>query len=64
MELLIRGMKKEDSKIISDAQRLYVKRGYIPDGNGIWAQGNFIKYGTKVVMYDDVALYLSKKLRV
>lgn len=45
------------------AQRLYVKRGYIPDGNGVWAHGNFINYGTEVIMDDDVALYLIKKLR-
>ena len=44
------------------AQRIYVKRGYIPDGSGIW-------YGDKpAVPYeiyrndDDLNLYLSKKL--
>ncbi|MDE7324764.1 MAG: GNAT family N-acetyltransferase [Lachnospiraceae bacterium] len=45
------------------AQRMYVKRGYIPDGSGVW-------YGEKVCgQYenccndDDLVLYLSKKLR-
>lgn len=45
------------------AQRLYVKRGYVPDGSGVW-------YGDKVctpysacVNDDDLVLYLSKKLR-
>jgi ribosomal protein S18 acetylase RimI-like enzyme len=45
------------------AQRLYVKRGYIPDGNGVWSKGRFINYGTEVVMDDDIALYLKKKLK-
>ena len=45
------------------AQRMYVKRGYIPDGSGVW-------YGDKVCgQYapcandDDLNLYFSKKLR-
>ncbi len=44
------------------AQRMYVKRGYVPDGSGVW-------YGAKVCepyeLYrndDDLNLYLSKKL--
>lgn len=45
------------------AQRMYVKRGYIPDGTGAW-------YGDKVAdpyenycLDDDLVLYFSKKLR-
>ncbi|MBQ9121975.1 MAG: GNAT family N-acetyltransferase [Lachnospiraceae bacterium] len=45
------------------AQRMYVKRGYIPDGSGVW-------YGDKVCPQyapcsndDDMVLYLSKQLR-
>ena len=44
------------------AQRMYVKRGYIPDGSGVW-------YGDKVCEPysacrndDDLVLYFSKKL--
>lgn len=44
------------------AQRMYVKRGYIPDGSGVW-------YGSEVCPQyadcrndDDLVLYLSKKL--
>jgi ribosomal protein S18 acetylase RimI-like enzyme len=44
------------------AQRMYVKRGYIPDGSGVW-------YGSKVCEQyadcsndDDLVLYFSKKL--
>ena len=45
------------------AQRMYVKRGYIPDGSGVW-------YGDKVCGHyadcrndDDLVLYMSKRLR-
>ena len=44
------------------AQRMYVKRGYIPDGTGVW-------YGEKVCSQyadccndDDLVLYFSKAL--
>lgn len=44
------------------AQRMYVKRGYVPIGSGVW-------YGNKVCEQyancrndDDLVLYLSKKL--
>lgn len=45
------------------AQRMYVKRGYLPDGSGVW-------YGDKVCEPyadchndDDLVLYFSKKLK-
>lgn len=45
------------------AQRMYVKRGYIPDGTGAW-------YGDKVAdpyenycLDDDLVMYFTKKLR-
>lgn len=45
------------------AQRMYVKREYIPDGSGVW-------YGDKVCGHyadcrndDDLVLYMSKRLR-
>lgn len=44
------------------AQRLYVKRGYVPDGKGIWTKDRHIGYGETVVIDDDVALYLIKEL--
>lgn len=44
------------------AQRMYIKRGYVPDGSGVW-------YGSKVCEPygtcrndDDLNLYLSKRL--
>jgi ribosomal protein S18 acetylase RimI-like enzyme len=45
------------------AQRLYVLRGYVPDGKGIVWQNRFPKYGEKVAIDDDLILYLTKKLR-
>ena len=46
------------------AQRMYVKRGYIPDGTGVWYQGRqCVQYETVCTVDDDLALFLSKKLR-
>lgn len=44
------------------AQRLYVKRGYIPDGRGIVAHGRRVTWGDTVVVDDDLILYLTKTL--
>ncbi|HEY0427749.1 MAG TPA: GNAT family N-acetyltransferase [Pyrinomonadaceae bacterium] len=44
------------------AQRLYVKRGYIPDGNGIFQGDNFLKYGDRIIVDDDLTLWLTKSL--
>lgn len=46
------------------AQRLYVKRGYIPDGLGVYKGENYIKYGDNIVVDDDLALYLTKSLNL
>ena len=46
------------------AQRMYVKRGYIPDGSGIWYQGKqCVQYETVCTVDDDLILFLSKELR-
>ena len=45
------------------AQRLYVKRGYIPDGRGLRYRGHYPAYGEKITMGDDLALYLTKDLK-
>ena len=45
------------------AQMLYVKRGYIPDGRGIFAHGHWLTYGDQITIDDDVVLYLTKRLR-
>ncbi len=46
------------------AQRMYVKRGYIPDGSGVWYQGRqCVQYETVCTVDDDLLLFFSKKLR-
>ena len=44
------------------AQRLYVKRGYVPDGSGIWYRDSLLAPYAPCVNDDDLVLYLSKKL--
>lgn len=66
------GLAAEKSKVIgigvglfSDygkAQRLYVKRGYVPDGLGIWQNGKFLKYGDEIRVDDGLILYFTKNL--
>ena len=45
------------------AQRMYVKRGYIPDGSGVWYQDKICNPYGECVNDDDLVLYFSKKLR-
>ena len=45
------------------AQRMYVKRGYIPDGSGVWYQDRqCVQYETVCTVDDDLILYFYKKL--
>jgi len=44
------------------AQRLYVKRGYVPDGRGIISHGRRVTRGDSVVVDDDLILYFTKTL--
>ena len=44
------------------AQRIYVKRGYIPDGNGVWYQGKPLEQYAPCCNDDDLLLFMSKKL--
>jgi len=45
------------------AQRLYVLRGYIPDGLGLHWRDHHIHYNEQVTIDDDVAIYLTKELK-
>jgi ribosomal protein S18 acetylase RimI-like enzyme len=45
------------------AQRLYVLRGYVPDGRGLHHRNHYPVYGEQVTVDDDLALYLTKKLK-
>ena len=46
-----------------NAQKLYVKNGYIPDGRGIYKEGDFPQFGDIVTIDDGLALYLTKRLK-
>ncbi len=46
------------------AQRIYARRGYIPDGSGVWYQNQqCVQYETACTVDDDLVLFLSKKLK-
>ena len=46
------------------AQRMYAKRGYVPDGSGVWYRGKqCVQYETVCTVDDDLIMFLSKKLR-
>ena len=45
------------------AQRLYVLRGYVPDGRGLHYRGHYPAYGEKITVDDSLAIYLTKKLK-
>lgn len=44
------------------AQRIYARRGYIPDGSGVWYRDQPLEPYTACVNDDDLVLYLSKRL--
>lgn len=44
------------------AQILYAKRGYVPDGRGIFAHGRWLNDGDQITVDHDVALFLAKVL--
>ena len=44
------------------AQRMYVKRGYVPDGTGVWYRDAVCEPYGECRNDDDLVLYLSKKL--
>ena len=45
------------------AQRMYVKRGYIPDGSGVWYRNEVCPQYAPCQNDDSLILYFSKKLR-
>lgn len=46
------------------AQRLYAKRGYLPDGTGVWYQGRPLEPYTSCCNDDDLLLHLTRRLRL
>ena len=45
------------------AQKMYVKRGYIPDGSGVWYGDKLCEPYAECVNDDDLNLYFAKKLK-
>ena len=45
------------------AQRLYIRRGYIPDGCGLHWRDHHVRYHEDITVDDDLALYLTKELK-
>ena len=45
------------------AQRMYVKRGYIPDGSGVWYKDEICKQNANCCNDDDLVLYFSKSIK-
>lgn len=45
------------------AQRMYVKRGYIPDGSGVWYGDHVCEPYTACENDDDLVLFMSKVLK-
>ena len=46
-----------------NAQRLYIQLGYVPDGHGLHSKNMPAKYGEKVIVDDDLVIYLTKILK-
>lgn len=46
------------------AQRMYVKRGYIPDGSGVWYRDKVCMPYENCCNDDDLVLYMSKNLTI
>lgn len=45
------------------AQRMYVKRGYVPDGSGVWYRDKQLEQYKACCNDDDLVLYFSKSLK-
>jgi GNAT superfamily N-acetyltransferase len=45
------------------AQRMYVRRGYIPDGRGVTYRDHYVDEGAHVLLDDDLVLHFTKQLR-
>jgi GNAT superfamily N-acetyltransferase len=45
------------------AQRLYVLRGYIPDGRGLHYRDHYVTYGEQIAVDYDLTLYFTKELK-
>ena len=46
-----------------NAQRLYIKRGYVPDGSGVWYNSEVLERYADCCNDDSLLLYMSKALK-
>lgn len=44
------------------AQKMYIKRGYIPDGSGVWYKGQQLEQYAQCANDDDLILYFLKQI--
>lgn len=44
------------------AHIMYIRRGYIPDGRGLFQDGKHLKYGDQAIVNDDLTLCFTKLL--
>jgi ribosomal protein S18 acetylase RimI-like enzyme len=47
----------------NSAQRLYVKRGYIPDGRGVTYDNRYLHEGETTILDDELLLHLTRPVR-
>lgn len=45
------------------ALRVYIKRGYVPDGAGVWYRDHHPEPGAQLVLDDELVLHFTKQLR-
>ncbi len=45
------------------AHILYIRRGYVPDGLGLWQNARHLQYGDSAIVDDDLTLFLTRRLR-
>ena len=45
------------------AQRMYVLRGYVPDGSPLTYRNEFVREGQEVCLDDDLVMYLTKEFK-
>jgi GNAT superfamily N-acetyltransferase len=46
----------------NEAQRLYVKRGYVPDGRGVTYKDRYLCEGEHVLLDDDFLLHMTRRI--
>lgn len=44
------------------AQRMYIRRGYVPDGHGMAYHDEYVQHGDQVTVDDDLVLFLIREL--